>query len=562
MRGVCLVMLFAWSAHVTTALDLGVLEQLKHLDEGAPEETAPTDPASVAFANGLASKAEGDFLGAADHFYEAMVLRYNPLDKVYMHYLECYKRIGKLASGYYRIAEAFMKQRDTENALQLLMQVTSPDLYTEESREDIAAGFHLLGVIYSDSDMKKTLEAVGKAITLHPEKAEYHYELGTYLFAIQEWALSLESFRKCYELNPDLGAVLANMVYLETRVCEWDNFDEHMKLLEQRASEVLDEFEAAVAAVEKQQVASVIQAFSLKLSVEPHMTLSFPLDPVLKLRIAKRQALLEQVVALDKLGLSEAYVHRPSNHVAARRIRIGYVSADFRLKATSYLLRHMFQFHNRDVFEVYCFATTADSDEAAKARIGGSDWREDISSTVEHFMDISMLSPKDRVMIIKDKLKIDILINMDGYSNNGIRDVSVFQVQAAPVQMSMIVYVGSLGASYVQYVVTDKITSPLEYEDIYAEKFIHMPQSFFANVHAITKELSPPTREKPEKDAFTFCNFNKHLKISPSVFSLWLDILLELVNRKLKTKLLFLEVSESILYLPLLCSPCNARIVS
>lgn len=542
--------------HLSLAMDLGVLEKLKHLNDDLPAASVDSSPAAQAFDRGNTLRSEERFMEAADEFYTAMTLRYSPLETVYMAYLDCYQRMNKLASGYFRVGSAYIQQGDQENAVNLLLRTIDPEVFSEESRDDIAEAYHLLSTVYSDKDMKKTLEFIAKAISLRSDKAEYHYELGTYLFAVQEWSLALESFRTCYNLDPELGAVLANVVYLETRICEWDKFDEHMALLETQATKILNLLEKALEEAGEDKRFEVFYAFSRQLTVEPHMTLAFPLDPALKLRIAKRQALFEQVKALRELGMKKPYSHSPTERVAARRIRVGYVSADFKLKATSYLLRHFFQFHNRDLFEVFCFATTADSDDQAKAGVGGSDWREDIASTVEHFMDISVLSPKDRIKMIHKKLKIDILINMDGYSNNGIRDTYIFQVQAAPIQMSMIVYVGSLGASYVQYVITDKVTSPVEYEQYYSEKFVQLPQSFFANVHAITREISPPRRERVERDSFVFCNFNKHLKISPSIFKLWLDVFVEVIAAQKQVKFLLLEVSIVCYQIP----PMYARV--
>lgn len=95
-----------------------------------------------------------------------------------------------------------------------------------------------------------------------------------------------------------------------------------------------------------------------------------------------------------------------------------------------------------------------------------------------------------------------------------------------------------MGASYIQYIVTDQLASPVELEHIYSEKFIYMPNTFLATSFAYQQpHISLPTRELDPDDTpqengcggaaatFVYCSFNKHLKIEPNVFREWLKIL-------------------------------------
>lgn len=65
---------------------------------------------------------------------------------------------------------------------------------------------------------------------------------------------------------------------------------------------------------------------------------------------------------------------------------------------------------------------------------------------------------------------IMILVNWDGYSNNGLRATGLFPLQPAPLQVGHQEYIGSMGASYIQYIITDQVTSPIAYEEYYDEK--------------------------------------------------------------------------------------------
>ena len=76
---------------------------------------------------------------------------------------------------------------------------------------------------------------------------------------------------------------------------------------------------------------------------------------------------------------------------------------------------------------------------------------------------------------------IHVLVNMNGYTK-GARN-EIFALKPAPVQVMWLGYPGSSGASYMDYIVTDRITSPMEFADQYSEKLAYMPDTFFVGDH-------------------------------------------------------------------------------
>lgn len=96
---------------------------------------------------------------------------------------------------------------------------------------------------------------------------------------------------------------------------------------------------------------------------------------------------------------------------------------------------------------------------------------------------------------------------------------------------------GSIGGD-IDYIVTDAVASPLEYEEFYSEKFLHMPHSFIVNSFSyLEPEIMPPLLSAPTSPqqtgcggppaSFVFCNFNKQLKFDPIVFRLWMETIQE-----------------------------------
>ena len=221
------------------------------------------------------------------------------------------------------------------------------------------------------------------------------------------------------------------------------------------------------------------------------------------------------------------------------RIKIGYVSANIKAKSTVYMAQDLMRFHDRTRFEVHVYATTPqDSDSFLTGAMRGVDWRKKVTNGVEYFhevadMDVKKLSEK----IVSDG--IHILLNWDGYSNNGVRATGLFPIQAAPIQIAHQEYIGTMGASYIQYLIADEIAIPLEYIQYYTESMLYMPHSFLATSFAYQRpHLTDPPRvhdpyNNPQMNAcgrstpasFVYCNFNKHLKFSPHMFKIWLQTL-------------------------------------
>ena len=146
---------------------------------------------------------------------------------------------------------------------------------------------------------------------------------------------------------------------------------------------------------------------------------------------------------------------------------------------------------------------------------------------------------------------VHVLIEWDGYARQGERAQGLMALRPAPLQILHQEYLGTSGAKYVDYIFTDKVTTPRHLEDLYTEKLIYLPNHFFSKGHAVQKEVREPTYDyKPAKrphivgtgspeenkcmaessvrnPSFVFCNFNKFLKNNPETMNSWIRILRE-----------------------------------
>ena len=167
----------------------------------------------------------------------------------------------------------------------------------------------------------------------------------------------------------------------------------------------------------------------------------------------------------------------------------------------------------------------------------GVDWRAKVRDAVEFFHEVHN---KDFYALGEyiQRLGIHILLDWDGYSNNGLRPTGLFAMQATPIAVNHQEYLGTMGGSFTQYIVTDKFASPLSSGEFHTEKFIWLPHCFFINSFPnLYPLLARPMRQLPPESSpevhgcggppatFVYCNLNKHLKFNPYVFRSWLRTL-------------------------------------
>lgn len=196
------------------------------------------------------------------------------------------------------------------------------------------------------------------------------------------------------------------------------------------------------------------------------------------------------------------------------RIRLGYVSGEFRTQATAHLTAGLYEHHDRARFEVIAFDNTRRDESPMRARL---------ERAFDGMIDITALSDAEAAARIAAE-GIDILINLNGYF--GRHRMGVFAHRPAPVQVNYLGFPGTLGASYMDYILADAAVIPPGEETFYAETVMRLPHSY--QVNDDRRGLLPaPSRAALglPQDAFVFCHFNYSYKILPDMFASWMRIL-------------------------------------
>ena len=229
---------------------------------------------------------------------------------------------------------------------------------------------------------------------------------------------------------------------------------------------------------------------------------------------AQRYARLEfQPPSLDAFRASLGF---DFNRPRGDRIRIGYLSADFRRHPVAQLMVETFEQHDRKHFHITAYAYGRDD---------GSEMRRRLERTFDDFVDVREFTLEATARKIYED-RIDILVDLTGYT----RDTrsAVLALRPAPIQVNFLGYPGTMGADFVDYIIADNFVIPPELEQHYSEKVMRMPDCFLPNNGGGARP-APASREEfglPE-DGVVFCCFNQPFKITQAFFDVWCRLLRE-----------------------------------
>ena len=198
------------------------------------------------------------------------------------------------------------------------------------------------------------------------------------------------------------------------------------------------------------------------------------------------------------------------------RIRIAYVSADFREHAISALTAGMFESHDKSRFDVTAISLGRDDNN--------SKMRERLKASFERFIDARSYSD-DQIGNLIRLSEVDILIDLMGFTTDA--RTGIFARRAAPIQVNYLGYLGTMGAEYIDYIIADRIVIPETQYKFYTEKIVSLPNSFQPTDRQRTISDKGFTRAEVglPQEGFVFCCFNTNYKITPDVFDIWMHIL-------------------------------------
>lgn len=272
------------------------------------------------------------------------------------------------------------------------------------------------------------LQCYTSLINVSPSIANTCSNLGVIYNETGKLTEAIQSFREALKLNPNHEHAFCNLERVLHKVCDWTDFDIRAKELENLLTKIID------------TNAGWMPMF-------PFDTMLYPFSHELRKAVAAFTAglCLKRVQQLNKPS------YNFNQESTSNRLRIGYVTSEFAHSSGAHLMQSIPGMHDRNRFEIFCYALNPDDE---------SEFRKKIAKESDHFVDLSKIichgEAADRIYADG----IHILVDMIGYSGGSRSDI--FALRPAPIQVMWLGYPGTSGADYMDYIVTDAITSPLE----------------------------------------------------------------------------------------------------
>lgn len=325
------------------------------------------------------------------------------------------------------------------------------------------------------------LASYDRAIAIDEADAAIFLSRGNLLASMRRFDAAIASFDKAMRLKPDLEFVYGLRLHARMQVSEWGDFEAELAQLLGR--------------IERDELAS---------------------PPFAVLALSESAPLLGQV--------ARNWVKRecPPNpalgpilkSAGEEKIRIGYFSADFHQHPVSILTAELIELHDRTRFEVIGFSSGPDTQDVMRKRMCGA---------FDRFIDVRDRSDLEVAQLARS-MKVDIAVDLGGFTESS--RPKIFALRAAPVQLSYIGYLGTMGAQYMDYLIADPTIIPAADQGHYSEKIVYLPhyQANDSKRCIAQRDFSRKELYLPES-GFVFCCFNANYKILPATFSCWMRIL-------------------------------------
>ena len=328
----------------------------------------------------------------------------------------------------------------------------------------------------------EAIEHYERALLLNSGLAEVHQNLGSALAQSGLTVDAIAALRRALALKHDYPEALVQVAHLNGELCDWS----------QREAE-----EARVLDLMRRN-RGLVPPFNLQAQQS---------TPAEQLLCAQQWS--KRIAQAGSPGFTHSRSRPP------RRIRLGYLSADFRDHPVAYAIAETIERHDRTRFEVLGYSYGPDDPSALRRRL---------ETAFDRFIDLNAVGNDEAARQINTDA-VHVLIDLTGYTRLGRPRILVSR--PAPIQVNFLGFLGTMGAEFIDYIVVDPFIAPSSQQRFYSEKIVHLTGGWWpAEIHwDIAEEAHPRTTYGLPEDAFVFCCFNTSYKITPPIFNVWMRLL-------------------------------------
>ncbi|MGA3067752.1 MAG: tetratricopeptide repeat protein [Tepidisphaeraceae bacterium] len=403
-------------------------------------------------------------------------------------------------------------------------------------------------------------EEFREALALRPEYPRASNNLGMALQVLGQWEEAIVHFRRAVRFQPDFSDACNNLgkaLMHESRYLEGQSVFE--KLVELRPSDPESYFNLGCAQRMNYRHEQALDSFTKAIELAPR-ALSARNNRAAALNHLGR--LTESIEEYDRiLKLDPDFISVDSNRIFTfmfhpgydtakilaeargfnerhaqplakqikphlndrnpkRRLRIGYLSPDFRNHCQQFFTYPLLSHHDRTEFEIYLYADVEKQDSTTK----------DMRSYPAVWREIDQISDKQAVEMIRED-KIDILMDLTMHMSDSRR--LIYARKPAPIQVAWLAYPGTTGMATIDYRLTDPYLDPPGENDAdYSERSIRLPHTFWCYDPRTSKPSVNPLPALAN-GFITFGCMNNFAKVSEPALRLWSKVLKQIPNSRL-----------------------------
>ncbi|MCP5061189.1 MAG: tetratricopeptide repeat protein [Ignavibacteriae bacterium] len=408
--------------------------------------------------------------------------------------IESLQRASKLEPGkadyLVQLATVFYKDGDFNTT----KQICSKALQIDPNVRD--ADFYLGIVMHQKGYIDQALEFFLEELKKSPLSDIVHFSAGKAYLDLKNYDKASYHFNKSNEIDPDDPRASFELIQIRLELCDWSRRGED---------------EALFIKLLEKQIADNNQSSSILI-----LTLNyFPLPLDIHLNSAKYYAkkCSKRVVSLKE---NIKFTYKRDEH---SKLRIGYISPDFRQHAVGSLIKDLFKHHDKSNYEIFGYSLLSE--------IPNDQIQRSIKEGCNHFVNLYDYSVEKAAKKIYED-QIDILVDLAGYTAYSRTDI--LALKPAPIQVLYLGYPNTMGADFIDYMMADSTIITDNLANSYTEKIVYLPQTLPYSPMEISDE--PITREYfglPE-ESIVFCCFNSFNKLDPDTFDIWMNILKKVPN--------------------------------
>lgn len=406
--------------------------------------------------------------------------------------ISCFKRIVEIApsdkDAIINLGNMYMGQNELDSAEACFQRVLARD-------PDNMISLNNMGALYTRRRQReRAVEYYKKAVAISPQDGELTSNLLTSLIHLKRWDEALELTKKAVHAKAPGAAIFPAFSFAMLHAL-WD------------------EAELALPEVLRQIKSGKAQLNAFENACLPLLA-SERMQPEELLSIHKAAGHV-----IERLATRTPFTFSDAQEPPQGRLKVGYVSPDFRQHVVSAFFRGLINHHDRERFEVYCYSNVKHGDVITRQ----------YEASADVFVNVSELSD----LQLAERIHADgihFLVDLAGYTQHG--RITALAYRPSPVQIMYLGYPYTSGLQTVDYFISDPFLDGPENARYFTEQQLHLPESFitFDHLHEQHIDTEPPVARNGR---VTFGSLNNIYKLNPHLIAIWSRILQRVAHSKL-----------------------------